>query len=89
MSSLEERVAVLESLVERNQNDTTALFTMLREHMKKEDDDRELFLTELSNIRIMQQKQKSFVGGVVFTVSSVWAFLVGSLMFLRSGGGTP
>jgi len=85
MSGLEERVAVLESLAERASKDTSALFEMLRKHMEKEETDRDALLAALNQIRIQQQKQKSFVGGIVFTVSSLWAvILLGITHYFKS-----
>lgn len=75
MSSVEERVAVLETLAERAEEDKERLFALLANANKS-----------LDAITVTQQKQKSFVGGVVFTVSSVWALVALAIAYVRHGG---
>jgi len=76
----DERIAVLEAKLERNEVDITKLFDFIREHMDREEKDRELFLRELSDIRGTIKNQKSFVGGMIFTISAIW--IVGSAIVL-------
>jgi len=71
----EERLAVLEAKLERNEKDITALFKLIREHMKKEEQDRLEFLAKVNETNELLAKQKSFVGGMVFAISSVWAVI--------------
>jgi len=85
MSSNEERIAVLESLAKRQNLDISALFTALRDHMDKEDRDRKELMENIAEIKDSQHRQKSFVGGVIFAVSSVWALLLGALAFFKVG----
>jgi len=74
MKDISERVAVLESLSERNQSDITNLFALIRTHMEKEEEDRKELKGMITGIISVQSRQKSFVGGVIFAVSAIWAF---------------
>jgi len=78
----DERIAVLEAKLERNEIDITKLFDFLRDHMEKEEKDRHEFLEKLGDIDLMIKKQKSFLGGVVFAISSVWAIVTGVLYWV-------
>jgi len=70
--SSEERIAALEAKLDRNERDITALFKVIRDHMNREDDHNKILLSHISKIESRMDKQKSFVGGIVFTVSSLW-----------------
>lgn len=80
--SADERIAVLEAKLERNELDITKLFDFLRDHMEKEEKDRAEFLEKLGDIDTIIKKQKSFLGGVVFAISAVWAIVTGVLYWV-------
>jgi len=84
----DERIAVLEAKLERNETDITKLFDFLRDHMEKEEHDRAEFLKMLAEIDTVIKKQKSFLGGVVFAISSVWAIVTGILYWVFKMKGT-
>ena len=70
--SSEERIAALEAKLDRSERDIAALFEFIREHMKREDKHNEALMSHISKIEGRMDKQKNFVGGIVFTVSSIW-----------------
>ncbi len=71
--STEERVAVLESLSERNERDKGELFRLFREHMEKEEEDRVSLLVMISNSDKKIDVMKAyFIGGAV-VLSAIWA----------------
>lgn len=81
MSTPEERIAVLEAKLSRNEIDITKLFQFIRDHMEKEEKhmektekDRKELLTKIDDIEDTLTHQKSFIGGMMFTVSAVWVF---------------
>lgn len=59
-----ERIVVLETNQARLQEDLQKLYKFIRDHMKTEDERWE----EITNTLI---KQKGFVGGVVFVITSI------------------
>ena len=76
--SSEERIASLEAKLDRNERDIVALFEFIRKHMEKEDKHNETLMAHISKIEGRMDKQKNFVGGIVFTVSSLW-FVVAAI----------
>jgi hypothetical protein len=85
-NSMHERVAVLESRQLRIESDITKLFEFMREHA--EEDRREIgevkqlitqqnqALTDaVSEVKSIVEKRKVFVGGVIFAVSGIVAFV--------------
>lgn len=83
MATSEERLAVLESKDDRRASDISALFTLIRTHMEKEEEDRQVLIKELVAIKVTQQRQKSFVGGIVFTISAVWAAALAIVFYIK------
>lgn len=75
-----ERVAKLEAdYIHINEDlhelrsDIKGLVQFIKEHMQKEEEDRQVFLKELQEIKTAQAKMKSFWSGITFTVSMLWA----------------
>ena len=86
--SAEERLAVLESKLDRNEKDITKLFDFIRAHMDREERDRADFLDQLTAIKTTINTQKSFVGGMIFAVTSLWAVITfAAYWMLKSKGG--
>lgn len=83
MTEITERVAVLEAGMIRNQKDITEIFKVMREHMEKEEADRVVMIDLISDIKQRQLSQKSFVGGIVISVSGIWAVLLGLWHFFK------
>lgn len=81
--STDERVAVLETQVKRNEKDLTKLFEILRLHMKKEDRDREQFLLLIGNVNNKLDKQKSFWAGMMFAFTGVGALIGSAIVYLK------
>lgn len=75
MSSLEERVAVLEANQQRTQKDLGELFSLIRDHMEKEE-------KRWEEIHATLTKAKGFIGGVIFVVSSVWGVVIVGFKYL-------
>ena len=87
-----ERVAVLEAEAHHMQAEIKQLQTVIkeltqfiREHMEREEEDRETLIREIQEIRTAQAKMKSFWGGIVFTVSSLWALGAAVVYFIGKG----
>ncbi len=80
--SLEERMAVVESENKRTKEDVDTLYKFIRDHMEKEERVTAGIQKSINEINILFSKQRSFVGGIVFTVSGVWAFFGGLFIYL-------
>lgn len=85
----DERIAVLEAKLDRNEKDITNLFDFIRDieeiiraHMEKEENDRGQLIDRLSGIENGINKQKSFIGGVIFSVTSLWAIITSAIYFI-------
>ena len=78
-AELATQVAVLESIVEGMQADMNELAELLKEHMRKEEEERKELFDLLSNIKNQQEKYKNLIGGIVLTVSAI--FTVGGAVF--------
>lgn len=87
MSNDGERVAVIEAESRRNQKDINSLHKMFRTHMEREEKDRSTIMNEIHDLKEMHIKQKSFVGGIVLTVSALWAIGAALYQFFKTGGG--
>jgi len=77
--SLEERVAVSEAHNKRTYEDINELYNLIREHMAKEERERKDLTKLISDISAQQRKQRSFVGGIIFTVSALWAVALAAI----------
>lgn len=76
-TKIESRVAVLEHLASEADDDIKGSLAAIAKHMQEEDVKWETIRKELSDLKATVTKYKSFLGGVVFTVSAVWGvFLV-------------
>ncbi|MCK4609479.1 MAG: hypothetical protein KAT71_08350 [Gammaproteobacteria bacterium] len=79
MSTTEERLAVLESVSQRNESDINALFTELRKHAQDEEEGQAKIMELISEIREEQGKQKSFVGGVAWSIGAVGVAVIAGI----------
>ena len=77
----DERIAVLEAKLDRNERDVTNLFDFIREHMEREEEDRVKFLGHFNELESKLDRQKSFIGGVIFAVTSLWAIITSIIYF--------
>ena len=75
MSDLEERVAVLETLVEVQSEDHREILAVFKAHMEKEDQ-------RWTEIQKNTARQKGFIGGAVFIISAMWAAVLAGLHFI-------
>lgn len=80
--SIEERIAILEAKLDRNERDITSLFDFMREHMRKEEEDRELLLKQIHSINEKLSNQRSFWGGIVFAISVLSALISAGLVWI-------
>jgi uncharacterized protein YktB (UPF0637 family) len=80
---IEERVAVLEANQKRIEEDITSLFKFMRDHMKKEDKDREEFKQELHEINEKLSNQKSFWAGMLFAFSGIGAIIGSGVAYFK------
>lgn len=89
--SIEERIAILETLNQQTDKEIKELFDLLRKHMEKEEQDRDEVKQairdskqDIADIKVVIGKQKSFLGGVVFTVTSVWTAIIAGLNWMKT-----
>lgn len=72
-TTIAERVAVLEAQREQTSKDIDALHGLLRKSIYEGELERDELKTLVGSIKETQTQQKSFLGGVVFVISSLWA----------------
>ena len=73
----ESRIAVLEHIANTTDEDLKNTLVVIAKHMEEEDVKWNTIQTELLTLKSTVAKYKSFLGGVVFTVSALWGiFLV-------------
>lgn len=72
-AKLAEQVAVLESIIARMQEDIDALALLLKEHMEKEETERKELMDKLDILIKEQTRYKGVIGGVILTVSGLFA----------------
>lgn len=77
MESNDERIAVLETKLERMQSDQADLFRILREHMEMEE-------ARWEQIRTYMSRQKGFLAGIVFITSALWGVGVAAAKYFHS-----
>ena len=70
-----ERIAILETEIKQLHEQQKELFNILKKHMEEEDQRWKLVLQFMN-------RQKGFIGGAVFIVSSMWAVLGAAIHFL-------
>lgn len=85
---LAERVAKLEADythinedIHGLRNEVAGLVSFIKKHMEQEEKDRRELIKEIQAIKTAQDKMKSFWGGIVFTISSLWALGAAALYF--------
>ena len=76
MSDHLERIAVLEANQKRLQEDIKNVLTVFETHMKNED-------TRWEEVSGYMSKQKGTIGGIVLTVSAIWAVITTALFFWK------
>lgn len=80
---IEERVAVLEEQARQVENDITALFKALRDHMEKEDKDRARILSEVHSINESLSNQKSFWSGMLFAFTGIGTLIGTAIAYIK------
>ena len=76
MSDHLERIAVLEANQKRLQEDIKDVLDIFKTHMKNEDD-------RWEDVSEYMAKQKGTIGGIVLTVSAIWAVITTALFFWK------
>lgn len=76
MSSLEERLAVLERVVSDNEGEIKAILLDIKEHMENEDERWTIITSQLQALETKYNKTMSFVGGITFTVTAFWSVAI-------------
>lgn len=71
--TLEERIIKLEVLLERSEEDIKSLHEIVKTHMEREESERKLLIEKLQAIEESRLGDRKFIGGIVFTISSLWA----------------
>jgi multidrug resistance efflux pump len=85
-NSIHERIAVLEAMQKRNSEEINALFDFMREHAEKDEQqiaevknliaqNNQTLTNAIIEVKGVVEKRKVFVGGVIFAVSGVVAFI--------------
>ena len=89
-----ERMAVMENELKHYKEDVSNLFKLVREHIQKDnehivksDSDRQEMMKVIAAIRTENTKNKSFIGGVVFAATGMWAVITtAAYWFLQTRG---
>lgn len=76
-ASLDNRVTKLEIMHEMALAQAAKLEMAVKEHMIQEEIDRKEIITKLSTIEQARSGDKRFIGGVVFTITCLWAAILG------------
>jgi len=76
MLKVEREGAINSQKTETHRNELNELYTMLRKHMAKEEEQRQELIGLISNLSSRLNSQKSFWGGIVFTVGGLGAVIV-------------
>jgi len=86
---LEERITILEVEAKETQKDLLQAYKDIKDHMDKEELDREVWLSKLGNINsevneinITLTHWKGFVGGAVFIVTAMFAAILAVYKYL-------
>jgi len=70
--NVERESAINGQKVKTHRNELNELYSMLRKHMKTEEEQRQELIGLISGIATELGRQKSFVAGITFTVSIFW-----------------
>ena len=81
---MEERVAVLESRMKRNDKDVGQLYKFFREHMEEEEKDRKNIISELNKLNNRMNSQKSFWAGMLFAFTGVGAVIGAAVSWFKA-----
>lgn len=76
MLNVERESAINSQKTETHRHELNELYTMLRKHMAKEEEQRQEIITLISNLSLSVNSQKSFWAGIIFTVGGIGAILV-------------
>lgn len=91
-----ERLAVLEAMQKRTSEDITELFKFMREHAAEDrkeisevkkliSQQNQALNTAVSEVKAIVEKRKVFVGGVIFAVSGIVAFITFIVNIMHKG----
>ena len=81
---MEERVAVLESRMKRNEKDVGRLFDFFRAHMEKEEEQNDKFLELIGDINNKLNGQKSFWAGMLFAFTGMGAVIGAAVSWFKA-----
>ena len=80
---LEERTAVLETQVKRNEKDLASLFVLFRKLMKQGEVNEKEILEKLNAMSNKMDNQKSFWAGMVFAFTGIGALIGSAIVYLK------
>jgi len=72
MRLAEKDLAVNTQISKTHRIEINLIFDMFREHMTKEEEQRDEMIVLISNINVKLNNQRSFIAGITFTVSIFW-----------------
>ena len=72
MLRVEEKIAVTGQMSSTHREELNLLFEMFRNHMAKEEEQREETIALITDIKTELSKQKSFWAGITFAISAIW-----------------
>jgi len=72
MLKVERDVAINGQMSKTHRNELDELFVLFRDHMEKEEEQRQELIGLISGINAELGKQKSFWAGITFAISAIW-----------------
>ena len=78
---LESRVAVLEHIAGEADEDMKTVLLRIAKHMEDEDERWDAVCARLTKMEKLFDKYKSFLGGVIFTVSALWGIFIFAIKY--------
>jgi len=85
---MEEKIAVLETKVGRNEEDIAELVEVLKVHTEEEHTSRASVMKSLANIESKLNSQNSFWAGMVFSFTSIGAVIGLAIGLMNKNGGS-
>lgn len=86
MANVEKRLVTLEVLQQHTTEHIIGLESLVKEHMAKEEIDRKEIIKKLATMELARSGDRKFIGGIVFTVSCLWAAILAAIELLKFWG---
>ena len=87
MADVERRLVTLEVTQKHMTDHLTGLEDLVKEHLIMEERDRKEILKKLATMELARSGDRRFIGGIVFTITCLWAVIMaGVALFLKLWG---